>query len=971
MSFKEKIKELREASENNRLIIFVGAGVSNNSGIPGWNELVKCFAQKLNYDKCKKCNFHSSNCQMSDCKEKYNFCQDDYLKIPQFFYNKDENEYFKTIKEFFNIDAQPNLINNILIDLHPKHIITTNFDNLIENTNNPNTMVYKVITKDKDLLTYKSNNSYIIKMHGDINEIKEIVLMENDYLNYSQKHILIETFIKSLLIDCTFLFIGYSLNDYNLKLIISWFEYLAKGCEKAQRQKNYIVTDGKEKYIEKYFSKNNIITINPSEIPILIKKKHSKVQLKEKGKSIYAVLDCILHRSNDYLLGLLLDVLYERYQIFKNRKRISFEELKNLYSFGSVDRLEQELRFNDKFKFDSLKELLMNTSEKTDFIKTIFVRTGIELISCDKDFLELKILDYKNEFNILLETEQQNDYINALLQADTLNDDMAKSYYFYLTDLSSDKLSQSMERIKKDLLQSDDYFKLLIFEFNKYCLLKLRTWKSQSFQDVEKILKNIPDKFRKSFIYFEKIFEGNYDNIIRCNELANKCLKIYTDINTTYFGEIKNDELLKIQALSYDYYYYFKINNLMIDYFTDSKNILEPYVKAMLCTYFPQIERKSFFLGLKSSIPKKYFLNTTDLDILIKHTNLDKLKLFVNDFKIKELRFKQDVKVTAAFLNLCKSITKFPKTLLISYLKTYLFLITKFNTDDFDINAVYIALSDLLFKKDLLKNNILFEVFDELRSFLQVFKENIDKEVAIKFIDFFSDRDIISYCRENSLYITGIFKLLSKYTNNKINEKTDELINETDGVTEKIKIINSLHVLFNESQKELYMHFIRNNIKSIPTDHLYAYISKGYLKYGKIIKERYLQALEDEVKKRKEKPGQRSMPDYLLQTIDELIILFLLKKIRSLENFRYFSEYSEHLSFLLNPESYDYSKIQNLDYMWENFLRYKKYRKILVKNGSKIKEDLEKAVQDGRATESQKAILFRYFLSEEETYKYI
>ena len=193
MNFKEKLKRLREARESNRLVIFVGAGVSNNSGIPSWYELIKRFAEKLDIDKCGKCSFRSSSNCTPDCEEKYNFCQDDYLKIPQYFYNKKKADYLNTIKEVFSIDARPNKINDMIMDLQPKHIITTNFDKLIENTENPNNMIYKVVMKDEDLLTYHSNNSYIIKMHGDIDELKDIVLKEEDYLNYSQKHILIET----------------------------------------------------------------------------------------------------------------------------------------------------------------------------------------------------------------------------------------------------------------------------------------------------------------------------------------------------------------------------------------------------------------------------------------------------------------------------------------------------------------------------------------------------------------------------------------------------------------------------------------------------------------------------------------------------------------------------------------------------------------------------------------------------------
>lgn len=43
----DSINEIRSAQENNRLVIFVGAGISKNSGIPTWGELIKAIAEKI------------------------------------------------------------------------------------------------------------------------------------------------------------------------------------------------------------------------------------------------------------------------------------------------------------------------------------------------------------------------------------------------------------------------------------------------------------------------------------------------------------------------------------------------------------------------------------------------------------------------------------------------------------------------------------------------------------------------------------------------------------------------------------------------------------------------------------------------------------------------------------------------------------------------------------------------------------
>lgn len=145
---------------------------------------------------------------------KYKFSSEDFLRIPQHFYEscgdtEDEKKiYYDFLRDkFCSKEYESNIIHEIIVKLQPEHIITTNYDHLLENVNDPRISKYAIITKDNDILSQKGRN-YIIKMHGDIDEIENIVLKEDDYLNYSQKHIIIETFIKSLLIDKTFLFVG-------------------------------------------------------------------------------------------------------------------------------------------------------------------------------------------------------------------------------------------------------------------------------------------------------------------------------------------------------------------------------------------------------------------------------------------------------------------------------------------------------------------------------------------------------------------------------------------------------------------------------------------------------------------------------------------------------------------------------------------------------------------------------------------
>ncbi|MBC1867497.1 hypothetical protein HCA23_14155, partial [Listeria seeligeri] len=213
-NFEENLDYINDVKKNNKLIIFVGAGVSMNSGLPSWRNLIQKFANDLDYDG----NIDA-----------------DMLKIPQFYFDspKFKKKYYNKIKKEIKKTTKSNSIHSIIYKLAPKHIITTNYDQLIEKTQSIEVLTnkYHVVSEDKDFLNAKTDN-LIIKMHGDIDNLDSIVLKEDDYLNFSQNKILIETYIKSLMVNHTFVFIGYSIADYNFKQIINWVDAMTSNYDR-------------------------------------------------------------------------------------------------------------------------------------------------------------------------------------------------------------------------------------------------------------------------------------------------------------------------------------------------------------------------------------------------------------------------------------------------------------------------------------------------------------------------------------------------------------------------------------------------------------------------------------------------------------------------------------------------------------------------------------------------------------------
>lgn len=205
MTVNEILKDIDRWRKNNKLSVFVGAGVSRLSGLPTWSDLIKLMLK-----------------EMPDLKyEEDKLSSDDYLKIAQIYFNTyGEEKYKDKVKGSFKEDCTPNKIHDMIYALHPNHILTTNYDNLLEQEAVKVGRNFSVINADNAVSSAPSS-SYIIKVHGDFSS-SNFVLKEQDYLDYEQNYKLIDKLVKTIFSTNLVIFIGYSLQDYNIKLILNW-----------------------------------------------------------------------------------------------------------------------------------------------------------------------------------------------------------------------------------------------------------------------------------------------------------------------------------------------------------------------------------------------------------------------------------------------------------------------------------------------------------------------------------------------------------------------------------------------------------------------------------------------------------------------------------------------------------------------------------------------------------------------------
>ena len=138
------------------------------------------------------------------------------------------------IAQAVDVDCEPSPMLHALARLDFPVVITTNYDQLFERAlvmagKRPRAAVYKPEhnnepTEDPRRPTAKS--PIIYKLHGDIERRSSLVVTDEDYIQFVLRMSDKEQFdpiplsLKFHLTDATTLFVGYSLLDYNLRLLL-------------------------------------------------------------------------------------------------------------------------------------------------------------------------------------------------------------------------------------------------------------------------------------------------------------------------------------------------------------------------------------------------------------------------------------------------------------------------------------------------------------------------------------------------------------------------------------------------------------------------------------------------------------------------------------------------------------------------------------------------------------------------------
>jgi hypothetical protein len=664
----EEIALLREKADMNKLVVFVGAGVSCNvPNMPSWNSLIKSMADAIDYSKCNSCT-HKRECKFNEsesgkCLTAYDYSSDEYLKIPQYLYNKSKDHYFDIIRKSVSDTCIPDVpLSKAIFELNPTHIITTNYDKLLESSDCVFRSQYDVVITDKDLLS-ASKNKYIIKMHGDIQHPDTIVLKEDDYLEYSQKHVLIELFVKALLTDHTILFLGYSLRDYNVKLIISWINYLRSqnGALSAERKIGYLVHDDEniDSDTAAYFSNNSIGVLDIHMLPEI--NKIPSVLTDERGRRLYSFLSIV---KNPLLEDETLSTESLEYTVdlLSKHKVGDYAILLGALHVTAFKKENNTLSFYDEQQYARIVNFLQCKSDRADKLEQLLVDVGIRTLN-ESLFQNQKSYNISGHMKNSLLTDPsfslyiQNKYDELLIKCQKDKNMVGSTFYRHFST-GYNGIPELFKSINIDKLCEDDR---IAYYHNKECIKNLGRYDvSFDTSRVEQYIKNIPSNLdRQIYKSYLDIYDENDSKIREMLTLLTTLKDNIKSSETSWFSNGSISKIYEIKNIALAHYFFRYLNHLFTLGYSDASTFFHPYIEAIIVANSDEAGRSSFIMGFESK-NEKYSISTIDLDIITKYISTKELYKLIKSNSITSFSTSNELREHAVlcFHNLTNSIVK-------------------------------------------------------------------------------------------------------------------------------------------------------------------------------------------------------------------------------------------------------------------------------------------------------------------------
>ncbi|MDI1448984.1 SIR2 family protein [Polyangium sp. 6x1] len=200
-------EHLAHVAANGDLVLFVGAGVSKNAGLPDWGGLLRNLAR----------NAGLSEDELGALKELGPLDQARAIELRMESVRPQASKRIlgEKIADAFSRVHGYALSHALLAALPVREVITTNYDTLFERASKAAGMAVSVLPHEPR----SGASRWVLKMHGCVTDPDNIVLTREDYMRYDLRRQALAGIVQALLLMRHMLFIGFSLRDDNFHRI--------------------------------------------------------------------------------------------------------------------------------------------------------------------------------------------------------------------------------------------------------------------------------------------------------------------------------------------------------------------------------------------------------------------------------------------------------------------------------------------------------------------------------------------------------------------------------------------------------------------------------------------------------------------------------------------------------------------------------------------------------------------------------
>lgn len=215
---------LARAIRDRKAVLFAGAGLSVPLDLPTWNGLMRRAAEDLGYDPDVLIRPGA-----------------DYLQLAEYY--RLEKGSVGPLKSWMDRSwdvpedrLRASKIHRQIVDLKFPLIYTTNYDRNIERAFELHGQPYSKIVSVFDVAEALHDRTQIVKFHGDFDDESSLVLTESDYFERLDFQSPMDIKFRADVLGRSILFVGYSLTDLNLRVLLYRMEKLWAASKYADKR---------------------------------------------------------------------------------------------------------------------------------------------------------------------------------------------------------------------------------------------------------------------------------------------------------------------------------------------------------------------------------------------------------------------------------------------------------------------------------------------------------------------------------------------------------------------------------------------------------------------------------------------------------------------------------------------------------------------------------------------------------------